>query len=138
MKAVRISSGFSLVCFVIEEFKKTSKSKPCDITCSPLLFLKLSPLNNHTSDESGQNNSYGPYNTEARYRRGSTESHIEDGKLPVLPGQPYTKKPHKVLTTHSVDRFSRILMPAIYATFVVGYWVVCAALSPQREALDLC
>ena len=101
-------------------------------------FLKLSPLNNHTSDDSAQNNSYGPNNTEAPYRRGSTESHIEDGKLPVLPGQPYRKKSHGVLTTHSVDRFSRILMPAIYATFVVGYWVVCAALSPQREALDLC
>ncbi|XP_020620040.1 gamma-aminobutyric acid receptor subunit rho-1-like [Orbicella faveolata] len=99
---------------------------------------ELGPLNNHTSDDSAQNNSYGPNNTEARYRRGSTESHIEDGTLPVLPGQPYRKKSHGVLTTHSVDRFSRILMPAVYATFVVGYWVVCAALSPQREALDLC
>lgn len=121
-------------------------SRPCNITYPIffkstflyLHFLKLGPLNNHTSDDSPQNNCYGADNIDVRYRRGSTESHIEDGILAVLPGQPYRKKRHGVLTTHSVDRFSRIVMPAIYATFVVGYWVVCAALSPQRETLDLC
>jgi len=127
------------LCCVIEEFIKTQKSKPCDMTYMfSSIFLKLDSLNNHTSNDSAQSNSYGPNNTTARCRRGSTESHIEDGTLPVLPGKPYRKKSHGVLKTHSVDRFSRILMPAVYATFVVGYWVVCAALSPQREALDLC
>ncbi|XP_078350913.1 gamma-aminobutyric acid receptor subunit rho-1-like [Oculina patagonica] len=99
---------------------------------------ELGPLNNYTSDDSPQHNSHGPNNTEARYRKGSVESHIEDGTLPVLPGKHHRKKYHGAMATHPVDRFSRILMPAIYATFVVVYWVVCAALSPQREALDLC
>ncbi|KAJ7383320.1 hypothetical protein OS493_028865 [Desmophyllum pertusum] len=99
---------------------------------------ELDPLNNDNSDDSPQNNFYGPKITEVRYRAGSVESHIEDGTLSALPGKSHRKKSHGILSTHSVDRFSRIIMPAIYVAFVVVYWVVCATFSPQKEALDLC
>jgi len=98
---------------------------------------ELGPLSNHTSDETPNSNAHGP-EIAVRYRVGSVASHSEDETLTGLPGTLHKKKSSDVASLHSIDRLSRILLPASYAAFVVVYWVVCAALSPQREELDLC